>query len=44
MSGRGPEEILRGHKKFLTSEGEGTENVLNMNVWWGGAKNKVYME
>jgi hypothetical protein len=34
MPGRGPEEILRGHKKFLTSEG-GPENILNIK---GGGK------
>ena len=38
MPGRGPEEILRGHKKFLTSEG-GARKYFKQG---GGSKYKVY--
>jgi hypothetical protein len=39
MPSRGPEEILRGHKIFLTSEGGGAKNIFNMK---GGSKYIVY--
>ena len=44
MPGRGPEEILRGHKKILTSEGGGPENILNMKEGGGGSQNIKFME
>ena len=42
MPGRGLEEILRGHKKFLTSEVR-PENILNMKGG-GGCQNIKFME
>jgi hypothetical protein len=39
MPGRGPEEILRGHKKILTSEGGARKYFEHEG---GGSKYKVY--
>ena len=39
MPCRGPEEIYRGHKKFLTSEGGARKYFEHKG---GGAKNKIY--
>ena len=41
MPGRGPEEIVRGHKKVLTSEGGGGGRKCFEHERGGGAKNKV---
>jgi hypothetical protein len=40
MPGRGHEEILRGHKKFLTSEGGARKYFQHEGE--GGSKYKVY--
>jgi hypothetical protein len=40
MPGRGPEEIWRGHKKFLTSEGEARKYFEHKGGGGGGEKKK----